>query len=450
MKTLFLSLILFSFLSSAQEHQHHGQGQQPAPETIKEPMPQTQMSMEETKGTSEHHHPIGASDCNDMEVWDYFMGMCMPLPMKGMPMKMLMLHGNAFLTQTWEEGSRGRNAFSVPNMFMVDVGSSVGDRQYVNLDFMGTVERWTFPDKGYPELLQIGEENADHVPYLDAQHPHSSPIMGITLSDTISLESGKDHLKLFFAPRGQATDGPIAFMHRPTGMVNPDAPLGHHIGQDVGHITSTVLGASLRLSDTTYEFSTFNGTEPEPSKVDLPMYTPNSYAARLTQQFNPHFYGMISAAFVKNPELHDPDLDHLWRYSASIYNDHTLKNGWMLYNAFIWGLVNFYDNTSALNSFAEEFWFHKNKSNIWSRLEVLQRTPAELQITSTTPNDPKWVTALTLGYTHKVANFESSDIGLGASVTKDFLPTDYQSAYSGNPLTGKVFLQVGGMKMWSL
>lgn len=412
--------------------------------------PQISFASETSSDASKHEHPMGPADCGEMEAWDFANGMCMPLAMKDMPMKMLMLHYNSFFVQDFEEGRRGRNAFSVPNMFMVDAGSSLGDRHYLNVELMGTFERWTYPDNGTPELLQIGESNANHIPYLDAQHPHSSPIMGLTFSDTITLGSGKDHLKIFFAPRGQATDGPVAFMHRPTGMVNPDAPLGHHIGQDVGHISSTVIGGELNLSNTTLEVSTFNGTEPEPAKVDLPISTPNSYAARLTQVFNPHFYAMASLAFVKNPEPHDPELDHLWRYSASIYNDHAFDNGWMVHNAFIWGLINNYDNASALNSFAEEFWFHKDHKNIWSRIEVLQRTPAELEIASSFPDSPKWVTAVTIGYTHKIAKWDLADVGIGGSITKDFLPSEFQNAYSGNPLSGKIFIQVGGMKMWDL
>jgi hypothetical protein len=401
--------------------------------------------------TSEHEHPMGPSDCSEMEAWDFASGMCMPLAMKDMPMKMFMLHYNSFFVQTVEEGRRGRNSFSVPNMFMLDAGSSIGDRHYLNVDLMGTFERWTFPENGTPELLQIGEENANHVPYLDAQHPHSSPIMGLTLSDAITLGSGKDHLKIFFAPRGQSTDGPVAFMHRPTGAVNPDAPLGHHVGQDVGHISSTVVGGVLRLSDTTLEVSTFNGTEPEPAKVDLPLESPNSYAARLTQMFGPHVYAMASAAYLKTPEPHDPELDHLWRYSASLYNDHIFESGWRIHNAFIWGLINDYDEASALNSFAEEFWLHKNRNHIWSRIEALQRTAGQLEISSLTPaNKPQWVTALTIGYTRKIATWDLADVGVGASLTKDFLPSEFQKAYSGEPISGKIFIQVGGMKMWDL
>lgn len=385
--------------------------------------------------------------CGEMEVWDYSMAMCMPFPMKDMPMKMLMLQGNSFFTQSVEEGRRGRNEFSVPNMIMADIGTSVGDRQYFNLDFMGTSELWTIPKKGYPELLQVGEENKDHEPYVDAQHPHSSPVMGLTLSDTISLGRNKDHIKVWFAPRGQSTDGPVAFMHRPTGMVNPDAPLGHHVGQDVGHISSTVVGALIHLDDSTLEVSSFNGTEPKPAQVDLPMGALNSYAARLTVQLTPNSYAMISAAKLKSDEDH---AEHIERYSASLYNQYHFENGWMFHNTLIYGLVNGFDNTGELQSFAEEFWFHRDQQNIWSRIEVLQRTPAELEITSVTPSDSNWVTAVTLGYTYEMAQWDSLTMGLGVSVTNDFLPSEFESSYSGDPLSGKVFLQVSGLKMWDL
>ncbi len=383
--------------------------------------------------------------CSDMEIWDYFMSMCMPLPMPGMPMKMAMLQGQAFFTQTFEEKPRGRSAFSIPNMFMADVGSSVGEHHYFNLEFMGTVEKWTFPRAGTPELLQVGEHQADGSPFFDAQHPHSSPIMGLTLSDTIAFDHAKDYAKLWFAPRGEAGDGPIAFMHRPTGRINPDAPLGHHIGQDVGHISSTVIGGSLQLARTTVALSTFHGTEPSPTRVDLPLGSPNSYAFRLTQAWTQSLFAMASAAYVKNPEWEFES--RLWRYSASIYSEAQWPRGWTLHHALIWGLINGYNETSALNSFTEEFWLHKEACAFWGRVEELQRTPEELQIADITPvHKGKWVTAVTIGYVHKIV----SEIGLGGSITKDFLPTEMQRPYGGNPLTAKIFVRVSTEKMWEL
>ena len=386
-----------------------------------------------------------------MEIWDYDTAMCAPRAMPGMPMTMLMVHANSFLTQDIEEGPRGTNALTLPNMFMADIGKSFGDRNYINLQYMGTLERWTFPNGGNPELLQIGEENGDHQPYVDAQHPHSSPVMGLTLSDTYSLGEGKDFVKIWFAPRGQSIDGPIAFMHRATGMVNPDAPLGHHVGQDAGHISSTVFGASIHLTDTTFEATTYYGQEPEPSKVDLPINTPNSYSARFIQAFGATTYAMISAAFVKNPEVHDTDLDHIWRYSASVYSKFKLGGDWDVDHTFIYGLINGYDNTSALTSFSEEFALNEKTHSIWGRIEVLERTAEELLINPGIDiNKPRFVTAITLGTTEYVQKLGDFRLSLGASLTKDILPMAFHNAYGGDPLTAKVFLNLGGMKMWEI
>jgi hypothetical protein len=386
-----------------------------------------------------------------MEVWDFSMAMCMPFPMAGMPMRMLMVQGHGFAVQSFTEKPRGRNAFSVPDMVMADLGSSWGDRQYFNLEFMGTAERWLYPSDGYPELLQIGEERKDHRPFLDSQHPHSSPVMGLVLSDTIALGAGKDHLKFWFAPRGESTDGPVAFMHRPTGAVNPDAPLGHHVGQDVGHISSTVIGASLRLGGTSLEASTFHGVEPEPTKVDLPLGSPDSYAFRLTQTLGDRFYAMASGAYVSRPEPHEAALNHLWRFSSSLYGTFSLGNDWDLQDAFVWGMITDYDQAHTLHSFLEEFLFHKEAHQLWGRLEWLQRTPSELAVPGLGDgNRGRWVGAATLGYTHEVASLGALDMGLGGSVTKDFLPAGYRAAYGGDPWTGRIFLRLSGMKMWDL
>lgn len=389
-------------------------------------------------------------DCTEMEVWDLETGMCVPVPMSGMHMTHAMLHGNAFLAGLTQQGPRGKDAIASPNMLMADLGRSISDKHFLNLNLMLTGEKWTFPEKGYPELLQIGERDADDLPYLDAQHPHSSPIMGLTLSDTIRFTGeGKDHLKIFFAPRGQATDGPVAFMHRPTGMANPDAPLGHHIGQDVSHITSTVIGASLKLNRFRIESSVFNGTEPEPTEVDLPIGKLNSGAFRLGYEFSPELFAMASIAYVKDPEPHEPDVGHQMRHSVSIFAKQPLFTGWTLHHALIHGAVTNYDRASLLNSFNYEFLLKGERPRICGRFEVLERTPGQLQIVSTDLNRGRWVSAMTLGYSHLLATPGKVEFTAGASATKNFLPQDFIGAYGGNSWSGKVFIQLAGMDMWN-
>jgi hypothetical protein len=392
--------------------------------------------------------------CDEMTVYDPSLGMCEAYPMPDMPMKMIMVHGNIFGTHIWEEGSRAQDNWASTSMVMGDFGTSLGNHQYLNLDIMATAEKWTMPDNGYPLLLQIGETNSQGQPFIDAQHPHSSPIMGLTLSDTIAFGTpdSKNNLKVFFAPRGEATDGPIAFMHRITGMVNPDAPLGHHIGQDVGHITSTVIGGSLKIGATHFEASTYHGQEPDPEAVDLPIGKPDSFSFRLIEDFSESFSGMISFARVDSPEPDEPDILFETRSSASLYWRKPLGPDWIFYHTLIYGQISQYDQAQSLSSFTDEFLFQGPTPRIWGRVEVLQRTPSELEIPlENNPYSPQWVTAMTVGYTHQLASWpDSVELGVGGSVTKDLLPSDFLSAYGGNPWSGKIFLQLGGMKMWSI
>lgn len=389
-------------------------------------------------------------DCSEMEVWDFSTAMCQPLAMSGMSMSMLMLHGSIFGVQSFQSGLRGRNAFAAPSMLMADLGKNVGDAHYLSADLMLTFERWTFPERGYPLFGQIGERNAQGQPYLDAQHPHSSPIMGLTLSDTISLGGEKNYLKVFFAPRGESTDGPIAFMHRVTSAYNPDAPLGHHVGQDVGHISSTVLGASLKLGDWHVEASGFHGAEPEPTKVDLPMGALNSFGLRLIYEFNPAMQAMISYARVGHPEPDEPSLDSRQRYSASIYNSLDLPDGWTFNNALIAGLITHMDDVSQLASYSEEFLFKGPVQRMWARIELLQRSAGELQIGGLSADETHWMSAITLGTAHKLTSFGDFDLDLGASVTNTLLPSAYRGAYGGDPWTARLFVRLGGMQMRDL
>jgi hypothetical protein len=388
--------------------------------------------------------PLGS-----MQVWDVDMGMAMPYPMAHMPMTMLMLHGYGFFEAVAEEGPRGRADFSGPDMFMADLGTSVGAGQYWNLDLMLTSDLWTVPKDGTPELFQIGEDQANGEPFIDAQHPHSSPIMGLTLSDTIALDYGdKSDLKLFAAPRGESTDGPIAYMHRITGMADPDTPLGHHIGQDVGHISGTVLGESLKLGDFHIEASVFNGAEPDPTQVDLPLGPINSFAFRLIRDFSPSLMAMASYAWVGTPE---PGIANDQRYSASLYFHTPLPPDWSFHDTLIYGGITNIDDATFLSSVDEELLLTDQKTQIFARVEVLQRTPDELGIADLPdPNTGRWVTALSLGYSHQVAAWDGWELRAGAEITNDQAPAEYSAAYGGNPFSYKFFFQLGGSQMYDL
>jgi hypothetical protein len=372
------------------------------------------------------------------------MSMCMPA---AGPRATWLLSGefNVFGVFSALSGPRGITQFAAPNMFMLDAGRSLGPRQFINLDLMATTELWTYPQRGYPELLQIGEERSNGEPFVDAQHPHSSPVMGLTLSDTVTL-SRASTLKVFFAPRGESTDGPIAYMHRDSARTNPDAPLGHHVGQDVGHISSTVVGGQLNLAQVTVEASVFNGDEPDPTKVDLPLGPINSEALRVTYAFAPAHRVMASIANVQQQDPQYPGTNSATRLSASLYDRFTPGGAYSLDQTLILGSITRHPTDSTLVSLLDEAVLQRGRSALWGRIELLQRLRSELQIPETGAGDEKrWVSALTLGYTHWSSLDRGLQIGLGGSLTLDVVPTAWTSAYgSQTPLTVRLIVQVRG------
>ncbi len=394
--------------------------------------------------------PDPTASLSSTEMWNVDQGKAVPFPTSHLSPLSLTLHGYGFFDAIAEEGvDRGRADFSGPNMFQSDLGSPLGDSQYLNLDLVLTSDLWTVPSIGTPQLFQIGENQANSRSFIDAQPPLSSPILGLALSDTIALVQGdKSYLKLFFAPRGPSTDGPIPYLYRLTGMVNPDTPLGSIVGQDSGLVSSTVLGGELKLGGFHIEGSTFYGKEPDPTQVNLPFGTPDSYAIRFIQEFSSSFMLMASYAYVANPGI---GISGTNRYSASFYSNMPISENWKLYSTFIYGGINNTNNSELLNSFLEEFALMNPKSAIYARIEAVQRTPNELAITGLpNPDSGRWITAITLGYSHQVTTWDGWELRAGAEVGNDQTPADYSTAYEGNPISYKFFFQLGGSQMYHL
>lgn len=108
-------------------------------------------------------------------------------------------------------------------------------RSMLSLDAIGVTGR------GYPVLLQCGG-SYHGVPIHDRQHPHDffmelRALYLQPITRTIGVE-------LYAAPSGEPALGPVAFMHRPSAMDDPVAPIGHH-WQDATHISFGVVTAGL-------------------------------------------------------------------------------------------------------------------------------------------------------------------------------------------------------------
>ncbi len=431
---------------------------------------ETLKQLDEARRQESHEHPLHQplkhfqfpNECHEKQTWSFEQSLCLALPEEKSTDYVYSVHGNAFFVGIQQSGTRGRDDWASPNHVSANLGHTVGEFHFLNVNTMLTAERWTFPGSGYPHVLQMGETKDNHRPYIDAQHPHSSPIMGLTLSDTIRLDwSSDDTLRVFFAPRGASTDGPIAFMHRPTAILNPDVPLGHHIGQDSGHISSTVLGAALTSQELSLELSAFNGAEPHPSEIDLPMDVPNSLAARLSYTFGESFVASGSFAYVDEPHPHphtaspalalvsgyDPyeHVTKMNRLSLSGYHQWIVSDTLTIYNTLIFGNLRTFGLNASKNSVTHELLLRSLPHHVWTRAEWLERAPAELGIRNLPdPYRDRRVGAFTLGYTYMIYDFGPVQFAGGVSGTKSFLNGEMISSYGENPWTGKAFIQLSG------
>jgi len=353
----------------------------------------------------------------------------------------MMLHGFAFGQYNWQGGTRGASQAGSLNwiMFMAShelFGGRVQPRTMLSLD------PWTVTPRGYPLLLQTGESFHGE-PLHDHQHPHDFWMeLGATYERAISKTLG---FELYAAPSGEPALGPVAFMHRPSAMDNPTAPLGHH-WQDATHVSFGVLTAGIFTHWWKLEGSVFNGREPDENRWDFDPIKLDSYTGRLT--VNPDSNWALSAAYgyLESPEAHDPT-QPVHRITASAMYGGPLGSAGEWTTSFVYG-ANKMPGVRLSNSVlleSEAILDHRN--TVFGRLETLQKTADELVLDVSpfnfVPDREFGIGAATLGYIREIGGFSGATIGLGVSGTLNVVPSALIDAYgSRTPLGGLVFLRL--------
>src|SRR5439155_21379483 len=158
-------------------------------------------------------------------------------PMEGLHLMpgdwMLMFHGSAYGVYDYQSGHRGDRKFFSPNMAMGMAQHPLGPGTF-GLRTMLTLEPATIGKTGYPLLLQTGETADGKTPLIDRQHPHD---LFMELAATYSVAIGEQSSIFgYFGYPGEPALGPATFMHRFSGMDNPEAPITHH-WLDSTHVT---------------------------------------------------------------------------------------------------------------------------------------------------------------------------------------------------------------------
>lgn len=345
-----------------------------------------------------------------------------------------MAHGDLVGGFNQQGGPRGASAWAAENWAML-MGTRPLGPGLVDLRAMASLEAFTLPPGGTPQLFQTGESYQGR-PLLDRQHPHD---VAMELSGRYTwTPRASTSLFGYAALAGEPALGPTAFMHRPSAADDHWPPLAHHL-QDSTHVTYGVLTAGLRQGPFQLEGSLFNGREPDENRVGFDLGALDSWSARLSWVPSPNWTAQVSHGRLKDPELLTPgDVE---RTTASAQHVMAFPGGFFS-NALIWGQNReHHDGLVVLQSYGAESqldWAWRN--HVYGRLELVDK--AGLALTGGHDHDVHRVTALTLGGIRDIDASDAFDLGLGADATVYSLDAETRAVYGDNPFSFRVYLRL--------
>jgi len=355
---------------------------------------------------------------------------------------MLMLHGAIFPRYTNVSTRRGDDRIDAPNWIMAMFSSRVaglGEDTQLGLRAMMSLDPLTEGGRGYPLLLQSGETWHDQ-PLHDRQHPHD-------LFDELSVSVSHNFVSdfsgyLYFGYPGEPAIGPPTFMHRPSAMDDPDAPIGHH-WLDSTHVTFGVATAGIqwnRFGAVKIEGSIFTGREPDEQRYDFDRPRFDSYSGRISWNPTENLALQASHAYIESPEALEPGVNRHRTTASAVFNQ-PLGHDSNWASTFAWGQNN--DGGQKTQAVLLETNYQRNRDTIYARWERVEKSGHELVLRAADQAEVFAVHALSLGYVRDLSHGRGIDVGTGAQFTLDFWPNELDRYYGSGPGYGfEFFLRI--------
>jgi hypothetical protein len=348
-----------------------------------------------------------------------------------------MTHGFVFGQYDKQGGRRGDSQLGSLNWIMLMASREVAGGHF-QARTMLSLDPATVTPKGYPLLLQSGEAYKGE-PLHDRQHPHD---FLMEVGALYQREFNKQVAwSIYAAPSGEPALGPVAFMHRPSAMDNPSAPIGHH-WQDATHVSFGVITGGLLTERWQVEGSVFNGREPDEHRWNIDPIKLDSYSGRVT--FNPTMNWSLAAGigYLKSPEALHPD-ESLHRITASILHGQKLASGGQSASSLIWGMNNHGTSAATHSVLFENETIFDSKNTLFGRTEWVQKTGEDLALGETQSATKFNVGTAELGFVREFLRVHWATLGFGAAGTVNFVPAALEPAYgSRTPLGAFVFLRL--------
>jgi hypothetical protein len=443
MKHIFSCLSFFILVSLPVLAQHQGH-QHPPQDTTKRMQHHTQMNSQHPEMTMSHafsrNLPMNRNGSGTGWLPD-------ASPMYGNMRHagnwMLMLHYNLFLRynkqDVFESGNRGAAQCDAPNWFMLMAQRPVGTRGLLRFSSMISLDPLTVGGSGYPLLFQTGETYKNQ-PLIDRQHPHDL-FSELSVGYTHMFSPDAD-VFLYLGYPGEPAISNIAFMHRPSALNNPDAPLGHH-WQDATHITFGVATVGFRYQNLKLEASSFTGREPDEQRYNFDKPRFDSRSVRFTYNPSTNFSFQVSHAYLKGPEAIDLE-ENVYRTTASLLHSHRLgSNNRFWTSTANWG-YNYVDQNHKEHSVLLESTVQTHKMAWYGRYEWLQKSAEELGFDDHLLGHDRTfpINALTLGVNRQLFQLATINAHLGSQVSLFRTAEELHPHYGQWPISAQVYLRI--------
>jgi hypothetical protein len=341
---------------------------------------------------------------------------------------MLMAHARLNAVYDRQSGPRGGDKAFVSGMAMAMASRPLGREGRVELRAMLSPDP-LMGARGYPLLLAAGETADGHTLLVDRQHPHD--LVG-ELSARFDLRFGPD-LKLFVYAGlpGAPAFGPPAYMHRPSGMDDPEAPISHH-WLDSTHVSFGVVTAGVALARVKLEASRFNGREPDQNRWDIETGPLDSTAVRVS--WNPVSDLSLQASWArqKDAEQLEPGVD-VTRWSASAMLTRVVAKG-RIYATAAWGRRTAARGRSFDALLAELAWSRSG----WTLFGRAERVETDELLKGSVFTVDK----VSLGGVRDFEVAPHAAIGLGLSASLSLVPAGLAKAYGGDRPAGLAFVRL--------
>ena len=347
---------------------------------------------------------------------------------------MTMIHGYANLIYDDQGGPRGDSKTFSSSMLMLMGQRRLGEGTF-GLRSMLSADPLMGKD-GYPLLLQTGETADGRTPLIDRQHPHDL-FMELAVSYSLPLSPDSSVFGYVGLP-GEPALGPPAFMHRFSGIDNPEAPISHH-WLDSTHITYGVVTLGYIFRDAKIEGSVFHGREPDQYRYNIETGALDSASVRLSWNPAPDWSLQVSRGHVVSPEALEPEVNVNRTTASVMVNRPWGTNNWQ--TTLAWGRNAASTGTTTDSVLLESAVTFSKTHTVFGRVERSDKNELFDQA-SPLAGETFQVGKLSLGYIYDFPAMGHFKMGIGGLVSKYSLPDELKTFYGSDPTSYMLFARV--------